>query len=108
MLVVYLRLHKLQAVFKLKKMKTEQKILTMLKDHKKLVGCRQVLRGLSEGTVRCVVVSEDADGKIKSHLVKTAMENNVKVLHAPSMEWLGRNAGIDVGAATVGFLKSKE
>ena len=108
MLVVYLRLHKLQAVFKLKKMKTEQKILTMLKDHKKLVGCRQVLRGLSEGTVRCVVVSEDADGKIKSHLVKTAMENHVKVLHAPSMEWLGRNAGIDVGAATVGFLKSKE
>ena len=108
MLLVYLRLHKLQAVFKLKKMKTEQKILTMLKDHKKLVGCRQVLRGLSEGTVRCVVVSEDADGKIKSHLVKTAMENNVKVLHAPSMEWLGRNAGIDVGAATVGFLKSKE
>ena len=80
----------------------------MLKDHKKLVGCRQVLRGLSEGTVRCVVVSEDVDGKIKSHLVKTAMENNVKVLHAPSMEWLGRNAGIDVGAATVGFLKSKE
>ena len=92
----------------MEKMKTEQKILTMLKDHKKLVGCRQVLRGLSEDTVRCVIVAEDADGKIKSHLVKTASERNVKVLHAPTMEWLGRNAGIDVGAATVGFLKSKE
>ena len=80
----------------------------MLKDHKKLVGCRQVLRGLSEDTVRCVIVAEDADGEIKSNLVKTAMSKNVKVLHAPSMEWLGRNAGIDVGAATVGFLKSKE
>lgn len=89
-------------------MKTEQKILTMLKDHKKLVGCRQVLRGLSEDTVRCVIVSEDADGRIKSNLVKAATEKNVKVLYAPSMDWLGRNAGIDVGAATVGFLKSKE
>ena len=89
-------------------MKTEQKILTMLKDHKKLVGCRQVLRGLSEDTVRCVIVSEDADGRIKSNLVKTAAERNAKVLYAPSMDWLGRNAGIDVGAATVGILKSKE
>ena len=89
-------------------MKTEQKILTMLKDHKKLVGCRQVLRGLSEDTVRCVIVSEDADGRIKSNLIKAATEKNVKVLYAPSMDWLGRNAGIDVGAATVGFLKSKE
>lgn len=89
-------------------MKTEQKILTMLKDLKKLVGCRQVLRGLSEDTVRCVIVAEDADGQIKSHIVKTATEKNVKVLYAPTMEWLGRNAGIDVGAATVGFLKSKE
>ena len=80
----------------------------MLKDHKKLVGCRQVLRGLSEDTVRCVIVSEDADGRIKSNLVKAATEKNVKVLYAPSMDWLGRNAGIDVGAATVGFLKSKE
>ena len=80
----------------------------MLKDHKKLVGCRQVLRGLSEDTVRCVIVSEDADGRIKSNLIKAATEKNVKVLYAPSMDWLGRNAGIDVGAATVGFLKSKE
>ena len=89
-------------------MKTEQKILTMLKDHKKLVGCRQVLRGLSEDTIRCVVVAEDADSEIKSHLVKTAMSKNAKVLYAPSMDWLGQNAGIDVGAATVGFLKLKE
>ena len=80
----------------------------MLKDLKKLVGCRQVLRGLSEDTVRCVIVAEDADDQIKSQLVKATAERNVKVLYAPSMDWLGRNAGIDVGAATVGFLKSKE
>lgn len=98
----------MQAVFKLEKMKTEQKILNMLKDLDKLVGCRQVLRGLSEDTIRCVIVAEDADGRIKADLVKAATVKKAKILYAPSMEWLGRNAGIDVGAATVGFLKSKE
>ena len=89
-------------------MKTEQTILSMLKDLEKHVGCRQVLRGLSEGTIRCVVVAEDADNGIKDVLTKASMLKGVQVLKAPSMEWLGRNAGIDVGAATVGFLKESE
>ncbi len=80
----------------------------MLKNLDKLVGCRQVLRGLSEDTIRCVVVAEDADDRIKDVLVKAAAINGVQLIYAPSMEWLGRNAGIDVGAATVGFVKSEE
>ncbi len=89
-------------------METEQTILLMLKNLDKLVGCRQVLRGLSEDTIRCVVVAEDADDRIKDVLVKAAAINGVQLIYAPSMEWLGRNAGIDVGAATVGFVKSEE
>lgn len=80
----------------------------MLKDLKKLVGCRQVLRGLSEGTVRCVIVAEDAEDGIKDQLKTLSRLYGAQVLSAPSMEWLGKQAGIDVGAATVGFLKSEE
>lgn len=75
----------------------------MLKSSRKVVGCKQVLRGLSEATIRCVIVAEDAENELKSALFRAASEMNARVLIAPSMEWLGRQAGIDVGAATVGF-----
>ena len=108
MLLVYCRLQNCKQFLSCKNMETEQTILSMLKSFNKLVGCRQVLRGLSEGTIRCVVVSEDADDGIKDVLVKAATLKNAQILYAPSMEWLGRSVGIDVGAATVGFLKSEE
>ncbi len=89
-------------------METEQTILNMLKNLDKQVGCRQVLRGLSEDTIRCVVVAEDAEDRLKDVLVKASALKRVQVFYAPSMAWLGQNAGIDVGAAAVGFLKSEE
>lgn len=88
-------------------MDKETKLLYMLNGSSKVVGYKQVSRGLSEDTIRCVVVAEDADAELVDKVVSSAKEKRVEVLYAPSMEWLGRQAGIQVGAATVGIDKTE-
>lgn len=89
-------------------MNKDEKLIAMLNRSAKVVGCRQVLRGLSEGTVRCVIVAEDAEDEVKDGLFKAAAEHNAEVLLAPSMDWLGRQTLIEVGAAAVGICKSED
>lgn len=83
-------------------MSKENEILDLLAVSSKLVGSKQVLRGLSEGTVRCVIVAEDADCVLTDRIVSAAEISSVPIKRVPSMVWLGHAAGIEVGAAAVG------
>lgn len=85
-------------------MNKEKNITNMLNRSSKVIGLRQVLRGISEGTIRCVIVSNDADSDLKERLVKEATSNNIEILYAPSMAWLGKSVDVDVKTATVGIL----
>lgn len=87
------------------KVDKKDEIIKLLNGSLKVVGSKQVLRSLSEGGVRCVIMSEDADGELRERLAKAAAERKVEILVAPSMEWLGEQAGIEVGAAAVGVLE---
>ena len=83
-------------------MSKENEILSLLKLSSKVVGTKQVLRGISEGTVGCVIVAEDAERALTDKVVGAAESAGIPVLHAPDMAWLGRASGIEVGAAAVG------
>lgn len=86
-----------------KSMSQENEITKLLNFSSKVVGTKQVLRGLSEGTVGCVIVAEDTERALRDRVVGAAEAAGVPVLFAPSMAWLGNVAGIEVGAAAVGI-----
>ena len=71
----------------------------------KFVGLKQVLRGITDGTVWCVILSSDCEEFIKKAVREAARGKDVAFKKAPSMEELGMAAGIDVGAAVVGLLR---
>ena len=75
-------------------MSDKNEIIKLLKVSPKVVGSKQVSRGIAEGTIGCVIVAEDADRVLKKRLVAAAENAGVRVTYAPSMEWLGRNSGI--------------
>ena len=54
-------------------MRKEKEIITMLNSSSKVVGTKQVLRGMASDELRCVILSEDAEDFIKTK-VKTQAE----------------------------------
>ena len=72
---------------------------------KKLVGLKQVLRGITDGTVWCVIVSSDCEEFIKDRLRGEAAGKTVEFQKGPEMAELGRMMRIDVGAAVVGLVR---
>ena len=75
------------------------------KSPKKLVGLKQVLRGITDGTVWCVIVSPDCEEFIKAKLRDEAQGKGIELAKGPTMADLGRKVGIDVGAAVVGLVR---
>ena len=72
---------------------------------KRFVGLKQVLRGITDGTIWCVIVSSDCEEFIKAKLRKEARGKDVEFKKGPEMTVLGRKVGIDVGAAVVGLVR---
>ena len=69
------------------------------------VGLKQVLRGITDGTIWCVIVSSDCEGFIKAKLRDEAQGKGIELAKGPTMAELGRKVGIDVGAAVVGLVR---
>ncbi|WP_313802175.1 50S ribosomal protein L7ae-like protein [Cytobacillus sp.] len=69
-----------------------------------VIGTKQTVKALSQGTVTEVVVAKDADHKVVAKVVSTAEEMKVPVLYVDSMKKLGKACGIDVGAATIAII----
>ncbi len=84
-----------------------EKLIEMLKHSSKVVGSKQVLKGISDGTVRCVIVASDADADLRRKIVASASVHGVKVERLPSKRHLGEMSGIEVAAAVVGLTEAK-
>lgn len=69
-----------------------------------VIGTKQTVKALSQGTVNEIVVAKDADHKVIAKVVNTAEEMMVPVLYVDSMKKLGKACGIDVGAATIAII----
>ena len=84
-----------------------EKLEQMLTGSSKVVGSKQVLKGISNSTVRCVIVALDADVEIKTKIAQSANVRNIDVMYVSSKKRLGEMAGIDVAAAVVGIIEDK-
>lgn len=84
-----------------------EKLEQMLTRSSKVVGSKQVLKGISNSTVRCVIVALDADAEIRKKIVASANLHHIEVTYVQSKKRLGEMAGIDVGAAVVGIVEAE-
>ncbi|HPD01925.1 MAG TPA: ribosomal L7Ae/L30e/S12e/Gadd45 family protein [Eubacteriales bacterium] len=82
-----------------------EKFKELIARSEKAVGRKEVLRGITEGTIWCVIVSEDADQDIKDEIESAAFRRGAELRWTPSKDELGRLAGIKVAAACVGLKK---
>ena len=69
------------------------------------VGIKQSKRALQEGNVLTAYVAEDADPHVTDAFVAECEAAGVEVIYVESMLRLGRDAGIERGAAVVVALK---
>lgn len=70
-----------------------------------VVGLKQVLKSLEEGTTRCVVVASDSDSFIKERVTEFAMECGVEFIECPTKVELGRLCRVDVATAVCAIKK---
>ncbi len=82
----------------------ESNLLEAIVNSEKVVGIKQVLKGIENATIKCVVVADDADGFIKRQVIEFAKERNVQIATVSEKELLGKACKIDVAAAVVGLL----
>ena len=85
----------------------KEKLELMLNTSSKVVGSKQVLKGISDSTVRCVIVASDADAQIKKRIVAQAKANGVEIFYVASKKRLGESAGVEVSAASVRIVEAK-
>lgn len=72
---------------------------------KKVVGLKQVLRGVIDDTLWCVIVSSDCDDFIKKAVAEQIGAKKIEVRKGPTKQELGSMVGIKVCAAVVGLVK---
>lgn len=71
----------------------------------RLVGTKQVLRGLAAGKIAKVFVAEDADEFIYRRVMAAAEAANVPAYRVKTMKELGEACRVEVAAAAAGILK---
>ena len=78
--------------------------LRELLDVPRVVGLKQTTRAVQAGQAQVVLLAEDADETLRRKVQELCAAYNVALESAPSMEALGQECGIQVGAATVALL----
>jgi large subunit ribosomal protein L7A len=71
----------------------------------RVVGLKQLLRGLEADAVARVYIAEDAEEHLKERIRGAARGRGVTVETVPSMEELGEVCGIEVSAACAAILR---
>lgn len=93
--------------FDLQESMEREKLIDMLNHSSKVVGSKQVLKGISDGTVWCAIVASDADADLRKKIASAAAKHGVKIEKMPSKRHLGELAGIEVATAVVGLTETK-
>ena len=72
---------------------------------KRLVGAKQVLRGIEAGKVGYVYIARDADPFVTRPVMVACEKSGIRFEEAESMKTLGSICGIEVKAAVAALLK---
>ena len=78
-----------------------------LRNHKIIVGMKQLRKALLRGGVSRVYLAQDADPAITMPLAELAQEKGVDLYWVGKMHDLGRACSIDVGAAAAATLPAQ-
>ena len=71
----------------------------------RVVGTKQVLRGLKSGTLAKVYVANDADTFLYQRIVRATESAGVLVVRVPTMKELGLLCGVEVASAAAGIAR---
>ena len=82
--------------------------LAELRNHKKLVGMKQLRKALLRGGVAGVYLALDADPAVTMPLAELAQSCGVEPIWVGKMHDLGRACNIDVGAAAAATLTAED
>ena len=83
----------------------EKDIIEMVKHLDKVVGLRQVLKGMINKSLRCVVIARDCYEFVGRRVEENNRDCKIPVYVQSTMKELGTICGIDVGTAVVGIKK---
>lgn len=72
---------------------------------KRIVGLKQVIRGIQDDIFKKIYIASDADEVIRLKVLSACSEKGMEYEEVFSMLELGDACSIDVGAATAGLLK---
>ena len=78
--------------------------LAELRNHKKIVGMKQLKKQLQRGGVARVYLAQDADPAVTMHLAELAQAKDIEIIWGGKMHDRGRACSIDVGAAAAATL----
>lgn len=73
--------------------------------HKRIVGLKQTVKAVKNGTAKKVYLAEDADDFIKQSVLAACSDKNLQIIYFKSMKELGDACGIDIGASTAAIVK---
>lgn len=69
-----------------------------------VVGTKQTVKALKDGTASELFVACDAETKVTAKVANIAQEMNIPIIYVDSMKKLGKACGIEVGASTVAII----
>jgi large subunit ribosomal protein L7A len=73
--------------------------------NKRIVGLKQTVKAVRNGTAKFVYVAEDADDFIKQSVLDACGGTDLQIIYVSSMKELGDACGIDIGASTAAIIK---
>lgn len=79
-------------------------MLDLLKNSSKVVGMKQCLKALENGSVKYAFIAEDADEKLLKSIKDLCNNKSVELIYVESKKTLGKACGIEVGAAVACIL----
>ena len=80
--------------------------ISELKDGIKVIGIKQVMRAVRDGSAVKVFTAYDADQSLVGPLADMCLKNGTCLITGFTMEQLGRACGIDFGAAAAAIVSS--
>jgi ribosomal protein L7Ae-like RNA K-turn-binding protein len=83
----------------------EETIKKLLLTNKKVIGLRQVLRGILKREIESVVIADDTAQHIKTQLLEACKIATIPIFTCPTRAELGKTLGIQRPCCTVGFTK---
>lgn len=81
-------------------------MIELLKKKEKVIGVKQTKKAAEQDKLEMVFIASDADQKVVAPIIQLCESKGISVNTTITMKQLGKAAGIDVGAAIAGILRS--